>query len=124
MYSRFPKPSEEPIRIPDHYSGCAFSEDRKKPEEDTPQPRSEGGRDPSSSPQSTQPPSQADHRPNPPAELPAPPSEKPFLSGGLPMLGGALGFEELLLMGLILLLSRSEQENDLILWLALLLFCK
>ncbi len=39
------------------------------------------------------------------------------------MLGG-IRFEELLLIGLIILLARTEQGSDVILWLALLLFCK
>ncbi len=34
-----------------------------------------------------------------------------------------IGSDELLLLGLILLLARSESDSDLVLWLALLLFC-
>ena len=34
-----------------------------------------------------------------------------------------LGFDELLLIGLIILLSRNEADSDVVLWLALLLFC-
>ncbi len=34
-----------------------------------------------------------------------------------------MGFDELLIIGLIILLSRNEQESDVVLWLALLLFC-
>ena len=34
-----------------------------------------------------------------------------------------IGFDELLIIGLILLLARSGQDSDMILWLALLLFC-
>lgn len=34
-----------------------------------------------------------------------------------------IGFDELLLLGLILLLARNESDSDLILWLVLLLFC-
>ncbi|NLW74570.1 MAG: hypothetical protein GX057_06765 [Clostridiales bacterium] len=36
---------------------------------------------------------------------------------------GEFGFEELLLIGLILLLSQSDADNDILLLLALLLFC-
>ena len=36
--------------------------------------------------------------------------------------GNGLGFEELLLTGLILLLSQSQRDSDIILMLALLLF--
>lgn len=35
----------------------------------------------------------------------------------------SLGFDELLLIGLIILLSRNEADSDVVLWLALLLFC-
>ncbi|MBQ2734229.1 MAG: hypothetical protein IJF33_00200, partial [Clostridia bacterium] len=38
-------------------------------------------------------------------------------------LSHGIGFDELLIIGLILLLSRNGQDNDLILWLVLLLFC-
>ena len=34
-----------------------------------------------------------------------------------------IGFDELLILGLILLLARSDSDSDLILWLVLLLFC-
>ena len=34
-----------------------------------------------------------------------------------------IGFDELLILGLILLLSQNEADSDLILWLILLLFC-
>ena len=37
--------------------------------------------------------------------------------------GHGMGFDELLIIGLIILLSRTEQESDVVLWLALLLFC-
>ena len=36
---------------------------------------------------------------------------------------GEFGFEELLIIGLILLLSQSDADNDILLLLALLLFC-
>ena len=34
-----------------------------------------------------------------------------------------IGFDEILILGLILLLAREEESSDLVLWLALLLFC-
>ena len=37
--------------------------------------------------------------------------------------GHGIGFDELLIIGLMILLSRTEQESDVVLWLALLLFC-
>ena len=105
MYSRFPKPSDRPIRLPEHYSGCAFSEAEPNP-----------------------------HAPPPPSPCPKKEREdSPSCMKGeitsvfgrsLNLFSGGLQFEELLLIGLILLLARSEQESDVILWLALLLFCK
>ena len=113
MYSRSHRQSEQPIHVPENYSGCAFS-----PTEDD---------------RIQNPPS----APNIVAEVPPPHQEKEFpklqssiktdvtslFSGPLNMLGG-VRFEELLLIGLIILLARTEQGSDVILWLALLLFCK
>ena len=113
MYSRPHRQSEQPIHVPENYSGCAFS-----PALD----------DRSQNPQTV---------PNIAAEVPPPPKEKELpksqsgiktdvtalFSGPLNMLGG-VRFEELLLIGLIILLARTEQGSDVILWLALLLFCK
>ena len=106
MYSRFPKPSDRPIRLPEHYSGCAFSDAEPIPHAPPPQPS-----------------------PCPPKEQEDSPSgmkgEITSIFGrSLNLFSGGLQFEELLLIGLILLLARSEQESDVILWLALLLFCK
>ena len=107
MYSRYPKSSQSSIHIPDHYSGCAFY--------NTPT-------------QEASPPSIAEAPPSTQAiEGNEPKSYAPLsnpFGGAFGFLRGGLGFEELLLIGLILLLSHSEQENDTILWLALLLFCK
>ena len=123
MYSRFPKRPEHPIRIPEHYSGCAFSEAEPK-EPDIDIPLSPAPQDPpdgeSFAPSPPPPPN------NPPEAPPKPPhSELSSLFGGsLSLFQGGLNFEELLLIGLIILLSRTEQDSDVILWLALLLFCK
>ncbi len=104
MYSRYPD------RLPEHYSGCAFRQGR----EDRP---------PISVPFSeTLPP------PQPPSPCPPPkPQEKPscdLFGGVLPALPGGLESDELLLIGLILLLARSGEGSDVLPWLALLLFCK
>ena len=47
--------------------------------------------------------------------------EKAYNPTPLPFLQG-IGFEELLLLGLIVLLAHNEKGNDIVLWLALLLF--
>lgn len=120
MYSRFPRNGDRTIRIPEHYSGCAFSETSAESmipqkEEPTPPP-------PTTEPTAPPPPPEEDKK-----DQDSQPTSLPLalpLGGNLPLLGGGLGFEELLLIGLILLLSRSEQDNDLVLWLVLLLFCK
>lgn len=105
MYSRYPD------RLPEHYSGCAFRQGR----EDRP---------PISVPFSEAP-------PPPPSPCPPPsppkPQEKPscdLFGGVLPALPGGLESDELLLIGLILLLARSGEGSDVLPWLALLLFCK
>ena len=114
MYSRYPD------RLPDHYSGCAFRPGR----EDRP---------PISVPFAPAPPPPSPEPPPPPppppcgCEKPAPPPPKPpceLFGGALPALPGGLESDELLLLGLILLLARSGEGSDLLPWLALLLFCK
>lgn len=106
MYSRYPD------RLPEHYSGCAFRQGR----EDRP---------PISVPFSEAPPPPP---PPPPPPVPLPkPKEKPscdLFGGALPVLPGGLEGDELLLVGLILLLARSGEGADILPWLALLLFCK
>lgn len=111
MYSRYPD------RLPEHYSGCAFRQGR----EDRP---------PISVPFSEMP-SAPPPPPPPPPSCPPPPSpksqEKPscdLFGGVLPALPGGLEGDELLLVGLILLLARSGEGADILPWLALLLFCK
>ena len=109
MYSRFPRNSERPIRLPDHYSGCAFSET-----------------DEVTSPPPSPPP--VTNTPSPPKEEPSKNCAKgeilPIFGKPLHLFSGGLQFEELLLIGLIILLAHTEQDSDVILWLALLLFCK
>ena len=111
MYSRFPRHSDRPIRLPDHYSGCAFSE-----ADEPPSP-------PPTPPAETEHPSPCQHQ-----EECTQQSAKGEIASvfgkTLNHFSGGLQFEELLLIGLIILLAHTEQESDVILWLALLLFCK
>lgn len=56
------------------------------------------------------------------------PPEIPSAKHSLPMFGGklfprGLGSEELLILALILMTSQSEDQNDILLYLILLLFC-
>lgn len=110
MYSRYPDRGERPIRLPEHYSGCAFRQDGEKP-----------------------PPISAQFSESVALPPPPPPPGKHALQkdplrnlfgGVLPDLPGGMRGDELLLVGLILLLARSEEGSDIALWLALLLFCK
>ena len=139
MYSRFQNRPDPDIRIPEHYSGCAFSKPSpsapKKPDENV-------------SPVKTRPHPVTPTKPSPPPHKSPPPAlllppheeqeentsktqsppvslmEKPFerLGKAFPFSHG-IGFDELLLLGLILLLSQSGKDEDTVLWLALLLFC-
>ena len=116
MYSRSTKKSD-PVKIPEHYSGCAFSQSAQE----TPKPLPSLGVAKPSAP----PPREAESPPlhdEKPHESPSPPA-LPVLGA----LGGAfrrgIGFEELLLLGLILLLSQTDADSHLSLMLGLLLFC-
>ncbi len=137
MYSRYHNRSDAPLRVPEHYSGYAFSERTAQqspphhidvakptfppPANETPMP---------APPRPALPPPPQHHVPRTPAiEEPCEPTPPvPFLPGfgqintkNFPF-GHGIGFEELLLIGLIVLLSGSEGGSDMVLWLALLLF--
>ena len=146
MYSRFsgqPSMPEKPIQIPEHYSGCAFSQGIKpseppKPEKQAPPAFLEVAK--------PTPPEKAEseEEPNTPIQWQIKPNEdlapvsshptahhqsaSPFsnlfgsLGSAFPFSHG-LGFEELLILGLIIMLSRNENESDIVLLLGLLLFC-
>lgn len=125
MYSRYQNSKGEPLQIPKHYSGCAFAPIRQEER-------------PSLSTRHTV----EAARPTPPPPLPPAPrkeeskneskeavrsSHTPHLSilegmGKAFPFSHGIGSEELLLLGLILLLARNGQDSDMILWLALLLF--
>ena len=123
-------PSRRPsITPPRNYSGTAFFESQQPPEApSTPSP-------PENLPQLSapdeQPPSYAAGQDGDvtPAQDASPASAKPhgtrgFLSALIPPSfseGDDNGIEELLLVGLIFLLSREERDNDILLILALLL---
>lgn len=119
MYSRQNRGKDPSLRVPENYSGCAFSESKgidvpprflevakPTPEDYTPPP----------APPLPPPRKEAPHPPTP-SLSPLPISKNPF-----PLLGG-LEFDQLLILGLIFLLSRGEEGNDVLIWLILLLFC-
>ena len=135
MYSRYHGQSDPSIKIPENYSGCAFSENHSppvrhfippdsarrmeiaKPTAEKHEPKSETFTQDNTSEAPPMPLSTQETFSSTEETLP----EKACNSAPIPFLQG-IGFEELLLLGLIVLLSHSEKGNDIVLWLALLLF--
>ena len=146
MYSRAKDRPRSPIRLPDHYSGWAFRDLPPNDTQDPPLPHSAPPDAIPLSPRSTQE-SESCHSPTvspePPCEQhqnssapPCFPSQKPpppsFLQpfehlfgkvGSAFPFSHGLGFDELMILGLIILLSHSDHDPDVLLLLGLLLFC-
>jgi hypothetical protein len=133
MYSRFHNRPDEEIHIPEHYSGCAFSQPSPGPEKKREEPIKPRSHPPEATRPSPPPPKKT-----PPPALLLPPREHVEESEPPPTLplqglfgdlgksfpfSHGIGFDELLLLGLVLLLAQSGKDGDMILWLALLLFC-
>lgn len=137
MYFRSPDPEgsrREEIRLPEHYGGCAFSRNDPAQESQIPtngqksrlnQPSSttqcekkeENGSFPTTEKKAEASPLQES------AKVPAsdPPREK---GRSLAPLGfGGLALDELLLLGLLLLLGREGEDGEILLLLLLLLLC-
>ena len=136
MYSRYH--NEKTIKIPENYSGCAFAEQKTSSVGTPPYPREhfspaqEVRRMEVAKPTLPEPISKPALHEEPKTEKEPISKEEPVALPVSSPLGGlgkssflpqGLGFEELLILGLILLLSQSEQDSDIVLWLALLLFC-
>lgn len=132
MYSRYHGRQDGSVELPRDYGGNAFSTERVSPE-----PMG-GGRIEVARPTVAEP--EPIVEPSPPSlpvieetserEIPPPrPLPHPSLTAGLLPMGKGfpfahgIGFEELLILGLILLLSQSEVGSETLLWLCLLLFC-
>ena len=141
MYSRYHNPDGKAVQLPDNYSGCAFSAQKSSFFEPKPHehfaPPTDARRVEIAKPTLPNTPIKEDVQEVPkeakttlgeacPTDVPPPP---PPALGFLGSLGkhfspaSGLGFEELLLLGLIILLSQTDQSSDVVLWLALLLFC-
>lgn len=147
MYSRYNSLQGKPMQLPENYSGCAFPPQKAFAAEPKPIPR-EHFTPPTdvrrveiakptlsdvpvkqpepieSNPQNEFSPPTKEACKNEQTSTPSVPAQG-FLGNlgkHLPLSQG-LGFEELLLLGLILLLSQTDQSSDVVLWLALLLFC-
>lgn len=128
MYSRYPN---RPSRLPENYGGTAFG--TKVPEESAPaSPRALEIAHPTPPAKETAPPP----RRLPPEEIgsfpsavrdPARQEETSAAcpeSAIRPLPGLPVGTDEVLILGMILLLSQKEQDSDVIPLLSLLLFCK
>lgn len=129
MYSRYSSGrGEKPLHVPEHYSGCAFPKVLQK----DPSPRAVDIARPTPLPPPSLPPDppQSDAECDEPISPPPPPSEAepkqekdiPASAHPLPFVNG-LDFDQLLILGLILLLSHQGTDPDIVLWLGLLLFC-
>ena len=108
MYSRYSNRPRPSVQVPKHYSGVAFSESGAEGDS----PRYLEVAKPS------QPAWDSPPEPAPKEEPPALPAHAP--KPHIPFANG-LDFEELLILGLILLLWDNERDSDIILWLGLLL---
>ena len=121
MYSRKSNRTPIPAHMPEHYSGWAFRPEPLEPSDRPPEPPKEPPR-----PMPFPPPPEPHKEPPCGNEKPSPPPI-PFLghlsgqNGASPFSG--LNFDELLIIGLILLLGGNGEDNELLLLLALLLFC-
>ena len=145
MYSRAKDRPRSPIRLPDHYSGWAFRDLPPNDTQDLPlphsappdalslSPRPMQESEPCHSPTSPPTPPCEEHpaAPTPscaPQKPPSPSFLQPFehlfgkIGSAFPFSHG-LGFDELMILGLILLLSHSDHDPDVLLLLGLLLFC-
>ena len=117
MYSRYPNYRFGGIKIPENYSGNAFSESREPtvemPEATMPEVPAESVEEIAPAPAVSV-----------SADVGEPRRRLPFGFkfdlGGL--FSGGFGFEELLIIAIILLVSQNDSGDELILFLALLLF--
>ena len=153
MYSRYQNRPSTPIQLPENYSGVAFSERMPPKSEKTaahtleiakpsPPPTEQPPQETISAkpPKTETPPSPTasdEEHASAQAETHNQERESVAASGMIPKpfdglfghmgntfpFSHGLGFEELLIIGLIILLSRNEEGSDMVLWLALLLFC-
>lgn len=133
MYSRFSNTPQRKLQIPEHYDGCAFGNTEKTIpvnhffEVATPSP-------PDGAPSNPSPPvplteetvsisKNKDEVPNALSPTGCSQPESSSTEAKSFSLLNTLDFDQLLLLGLILLLSHTGEGSDIILWLGLLLFC-
>lgn len=137
MYTRPRTTENEPLRIPENYSGNAFHSDSHSPSppidiptetpetESPPTEESEAGTASKSLPVSVALTSES-HEDTHITKKASPfsPLLPPRMIGGRGGLLGDIGIEELLIIGILILLSQSDTDDDILLLLVLLLFYK
>ena len=137
MYSRKSNRSPIPPHLPEHYNGWAFRPQPPPPPsvDRPPMPPKMPPHRPPDPPRPVLPPPHCEEPPKKDVPCDAPlhadPMPPPFLPPSLGHLFGGsdllratgLDFEELLIIGLILLLGGNDTDSELPLLLALLLFC-
>jgi hypothetical protein len=117
MYSRYSTPSSrEALRVPENYSGCAFSKASAAPTPPVPPPVVKA---PLPIPVPTTKEEQTPALPPPPPPTP-PKAER---EGILSWIKDGEEFDRFLILGLIALLLHSGEDKEIVLWLSLLLFC-
>ena len=120
MYSRFQDRRDVPLRLPENYSGCAFSPPPNPPLDLSP---------PAPPPVPTaiptvaaDAPTEAPLTPEAPFSKEAPPAASvPSAPPTAPPPGRS--YDDVLLLGTILLLWRNAEDSDVLPFLVLLLFC-
>ena len=136
MYSRFQNREERPVQIPEHYSGCAFSatdgRTEKAPLKSAPpllevaHPSPDPSHVQETPPRNDLPtcvPQESAHTEPSAHDAPVSSHKAPRLLGNLGLafpFSHGVGFEELLLIGLILMISQEGKNDDLV-WLLILL---
>lgn len=136
MYSRAKDRPKAPIRLPDHYSGWAFKDLPPTDAEEAPIPHTAPpdiiaaipAKEPLDAEGSAPPYEGSVSNHTPPKSKPSPAFLQPFehllgKAGNTFPFGHGIGFDELLLLGLIVLLAHNDHDPDILLLLALLLFC-
>ena len=110
MYARQPPDRRPPFRIPGNYSGNAFSKKEESPPcEETPE--------------TVEAPAPTEESP-PPSEPAAQPTSSLSRLFGHSEQSMGIGTEELLLLGILLILSQSDEGGDILPFLLILLFLK
>lgn len=125
MYSRYYGSSKGEVHLPENYSGCAFPRDAVGKSPAAPPVPPHYDPPPTKKPL-TDPPSAASESPADPPETQAEPyAKEPSTPPAPPSLSVPLGmdFDQLLILGLILLLLHGGEDSEIVLWLVLLLFC-